>query len=51
MPDIALGIFFGWFLIRFWIKFTESGDEFWTMIEKYFEAKKKAEETLKEHNK
>ena len=41
MADIAFGIFFGWFLIRFWIKFTESGDEFLATLERYFEAKKK----------
>lgn len=51
IADIALGIFFGWFLIRFWLKFCGGMDEITAALEKYFELKDKAKEELKNKNK
>lgn len=51
IADIALGIFFGWFLIRFWLKFCGGMDEITATLERYFELKEKAKNELKKKDK
>lgn len=49
MPDIALGIFLGWFAIRIYLKLSGDWKKVEELLQKYFDAKETAIKAAKEN--
>ena len=50
IPEIALGVFWGWFLIKLFLKLNGGIKNVIYLLKKYFETEKMAIDALKEEN-
>ena len=50
IPEIALGVFLGWFLIKLFLKLNGGLKNVIYLLKKYFETEKMAIDALKEEN-
>jgi hypothetical protein len=50
IADIALGVFFGWFLIRFWLKFCDGWKQLTDLLQRYVDTVDMAKKALRSKN-
>ena len=50
IPDIALGVFFGWFLIRFWLRFCDGWQKMIGLLQRYVDTLEMAKKAIRDKN-